>query len=541
MTAFQSPFHTGEIAAQRKAGVARETATAGRFIRDHMPDQHRSFFADLPFMVVAGADRTGRRWASILEIGEEVIASPDPRILCLPGGLPSDDPLAEGVVPGAEVGLLGIELATRRRNRVNGRLRGGDGGLLLEVAQSFGNCPQYIRQKEVLRTARAEVPPAAARVADRLSRSQVRWIRDADTLFIGTGADQGPNRGFDASHRGGAPGFVDVDRPDRLRIPDYAGNNYFNTIGNLLCDPRVGLLFVDFETGGLLHLTGRAEIRWNGENSSDPQARREVIVVIEKVVERPAALTLRWRRAARARRLRITDKRRESVGITSFHLVPADGGSLLPFVPGQHLPVSLTVPGHPHPIERNYSLSGPVCDTTYRITVKREAMGIASRFLHDHLTAGDVIEARAPSGDFRLPGGDTPLVLASAGVGVTPMLAMLHAVAAARSPRRVWFFHGIRNGAEHVFREEARALARRAEAISLHTFYSAPLPEDLPLPQGALRGRMTAADLVAPKPGPDADYLLCGPVPFMAELAQGLAAYGVAADRIHWEDFGSAS
>lgn len=541
MTTFRNPFHTGEITAQDKAGVTRETADAGRYIRDHMPDQHRSFFADLPFMVVAGADRTGQRWVSILEAEEEGIAAPGPRTLCLPGGLPSDDPLAEGVVPGADVGLLGIELATRRRNRVNGRLQSGDGGLLLEVTQSFGNCPQYIRQKEVLRIAGAQRPATPARVTNRLSDNQIRWIREADTLFIGTGADQGPNRGFDASHRGGAPGFVQVERPERLRIPDYAGNNFFNTIGNLLCNPRVGLLFVDFETGGLLHLAGRSEIRWSGENSSDPQARREVIVTVEKVVERPAALALRWQEADRVRKFRITDKRRESAGITSFHLAPDDGDGLLPFLPGQHLPVTLAVPGHPHRIERSYSLSGPVGDPTYRITVKREAKGIASRLLHDQLAVGDVIEARAPAGDFVLPAGDTPLVLASAGVGVTPMLAMLHAVVAARSSRRVWLFHGVRNSAEHVFRDEADALARRTKTLSMHSFYSAPCSADLPLPPHIRRGRMTTANLVAPGPGPDADYLLCGPPAFTAELALGLAEYGVAAARIHSEDFGPAA
>lgn len=541
MTKFQNPFHVGEIAAQDKVGVTRETAAAGRFIRDHMPDQHRSFFADLPFLVVAGADRAGRRWVSILDAGEKGIASPDPSTLCLPGGLPVNDPLAEGVVPGAEVGLLGIELATRRRNRVNGRLQRGAAGLILRVTQSFGNCPQYIRQKEVLRVAGAEYAAAPARTGDQLTDSQIRWISGADTLFIGSGTDRGPKDGFDASHRGGAAGFVQVEQSHRLRIPDYAGNNFFNTIGNLMCDPRVGLLFIDFETGGLLHLTGRAEIRWSGETSPDPQARREMIVTVETVVERPGALALRWRESDRTRRLRIAGKRIESAGVTSFRLASANGGSLPPFVPGQHLPVTLAVPGHPHPIERNYSLSGPPDDPTYRITVKREAKGIASRYLHDRLTVGDEIEARAPSGDFRLASGGAPLVLASAGVGVTPMLPMLHAVAAARSSRRVWFFHGVRNAAEHVFRREAEALARQVGTLSLHGFYSAPRPADLPLPPHIRQGRMTAADLVAAGAGPDADYLLCGPPAFTAELVTGLADHGIPPARIHTEDFGPAA
>lgn len=540
MTCIQSPFHSGEITAQDKVGVSRETAAAGRFIRDHMPDQHRTFFADLPFMVVARADTNGQRWVSILEAGTGGISSPDPRSLRLPAGLPADDPLASGFVPGVDVGLLGIELATRRRNRVNGQLRRVMGDLSLHVTQSFGNCPQYIREKQWFRVPGSQRPSAPARVAERLSDSQIRWIRGADTLFVGTGLDRGPDRGFDASHWGGAPGFTKVDGPNKLRIPDYAGNNFFNTIGNLVRDPRIGLLFVDFRTGGLLHLTGRAEILWSSGNSYDPQARREVVVAVEKVVERPAALALRWHDARESRTFRVTDKIAESDGITSFYLVPSDGGSPLPFLPGQYLPVTLDLPGQPHPIERNYSLSGPVDSTSYRISVKREATGLASRFLHDHLAIGDTIEARAPSGDFILPGGDTPLVLASAGVGVTPMLAMLYALAKMPSARRTWFLHGVRNGAEHAFLDEVRELARRANVVTLNMRYSAPRPEDLPLAPGMTRGRLTAADLIALGAGSDADFMLCGPAAFTAELGLGLAAHGVPPARIHQENFGPA-
>ena len=544
MTHYASPFHAGEIAAQHRAGVAHHAAEAGHFIRNHMPRQHQDFFAGLPFLVVAGADEAGRRWASILEAGDGRPAVDDARRLALPGRLGADDPLSSGFVPGAAVGILGIELATRRRNRLNGRLREAGRGLALDVAQSFGNCPQFIQPREWSRVEEADHRPAPAITADELTDRQMRWIASADTFFIGSGvaAENGDaGGGFDASHRGGAPGFVEIEGGRRLRFPDYAGNNFFNTIGNLLRDPRIGLLFVDFRSGGLLHVTGRAEIVWDGGGSRDPQARREIVVTVEQVVERPSALALRWRSESEdGRPLRVVAKVVESRDITSFHLAPADSGLLAPFLPGQHLPVALKVPGQAGAVRRTYSLSGPASAPTYRISVKREPHGLASRYLHDHLLPGDVIEALAPAGDFVLPAGRGPLVLASAGVGVTPMMAMLHAVTEVAPGRRVFFVQGVRDGATHPFGREIAELAARAASVAVRIHYAAPRPADRPLPGHAVEGRMTVSDLLALEAGPEADYMICGPAGFIAELSEGLERSGVLPHRIHHETFGPA-
>lgn len=538
-----SAFHTGEIEAQRRAGTERRAAESSRFIRDHMPQQHREFFAALPFVIVAGADGSGRPWVSILE-SEDGFAAPTERSLALPGQLGAGDPLAAAFVPGASLGLLGIELATRRRNRLNGRLRRDALGLVLEVDQSFGNCPQYIREREWRRVDLESGEAAPARVSDSLDQSQVRRIRAADTFFIGSGFSSGEGRfadGFDASHRGGEPGFVEIDAEGNLIIPDYSGNNYFNTIGNLLRDPRVGLLFVDFESGGLLHLTGRAKIVWDGGLSHDPDARRVIVVTVDKVVDRPGALALRWQAPDRgAIRLRLVDKVVESPDITSFHLVAADGGRLAGFAPGQHLPVDLQVPGHLGRVRRTYSLSGPAEGSSYRISVQREAGGIASSFLHDHLRPGDVIEAHPPSGDFVAPEGEAPLVLVSAGVGVTPMLAILHAIADAPATRRLWFVHGARDGETHAFRQEVAELVARAQNVQLRVFYSAPRDEDRQRASHQGEGRLTAEHLIALGAGPGADYMICGPAPFIAALSEGLERLGVPPDRIHHETFGPA-
>lgn len=286
-------FHAGERAAQIRAGAGDMAARVGGFIRDYMPQQHRDFYTALPFVVLAAADAAGRPWVTVLEGEEGFIASPDDRTLIF-DALPDEaDPLAAAIAAGTGAGMLGIDLATRRRNRLNGIIRGSGGGLALAVRQSFGNCPRFISRRQ-WRRVEGEGHGRPVRSAT-LSSEHMERIAMADTVFIGSGYDGS----FDASHRGGEAGFVRVVDRTTLCIPDYAGNNFFNTIGNLMLDPRVGLLFIDFATGAMLHITGTAQVDWEPDRPQDPAARRMIEIAIDTVVDRPAALSLRWQRVER--------------------------------------------------------------------------------------------------------------------------------------------------------------------------------------------------------------------------------------------------
>ncbi|WP_110657170.1 pyridoxamine 5'-phosphate oxidase family protein [Salinicola halimionae] len=547
MTHETTPFHAGEIEAQRRAGVEGIASSAGSFIRDYMPEQHRVFFAQLPFIVVAAGDAQGQPWVTLLEGEEGFIDTPDARTLAVAVALGSQDPLASAIDVGADVGLLGIELATRRRNRLNGMIRASDDGLSIEVRQSFGNCPQYIREREWRRVESTAGPEAT--VSDRLDSGQRARIAAADTFFIGSGfgvssrheGEESRARGYDASHRGGEPGFVRVTEDGTLQIPDYAGNNFFNTIGNLILDPRVGLLFVDFETGGMLQITGRAKIDWAPTRSHDPNAKRMIEVTVEQVVDRPAALALRWQREDEAAlRLTVVDKVIESDQITSFHLADAQGDALPAFEAGQHLAIELEVPQHSGRLGRSYSLSGSPFAETYRISIKREGRGVVSRFLHEQLVIGDHIDARRPSGDFVMPRRRCPLVLVSAGVGVTPLLSMLHAVATVNDGLPVWFVHGARDGESHAFKAEVDALVAKSDNVGRRIFFSAPGPGDTQGIDYDAKGRITAKALLELEAGSEACYLLCGPARFLAEISAGLEDRGVDANRIEFETFGPA-
>ena len=282
------PFHRGELAAQILAGGG----SRGGAIRDAMSDQHRRFFAALPFAVVASTER-GWPVATLWTGAPGFISSRDPQTLQIAVTPDPADPASRAFVAGAPFGLLGIELATRRRNRANGVIATADHhGLVIAIRQSFGNCPQYIHPREVV--------PAAPGTStterfDGLDREATAAIARADTFFVATGVHgDEPAGGVDVSHRGGPPGFVRIDG-DALTIPDYPGNRYFNTLGNLVSEPRAALVFVDFARGEILHLQGTTEIQWDGpEVRALDGAERLWRVHIEHGWRRRDALALRW-------------------------------------------------------------------------------------------------------------------------------------------------------------------------------------------------------------------------------------------------------
>ena len=264
-------WHAGEREAQRRAGVAEKLAAHGpRVLRPFMTEQHRQFFGQLPFLVIGSVDGQGQPWASLLSGYPGFAASPDPATL-LVSALPSpSDPLADALRPGTALGILGIELPTRRRNRLNGRVaRLSADGFSLAVDQSFGNCPQYIHARDYVRWA-GDGPawPSAVQALARLDEEARAFIARADTLFLASVAAPGADGRFsavDVSHRGGLPGFLKLADDGTIELPDYRGNFYFNSIGNLLTHPRIGLLIVDFDSRDLLQLTGSAQVIWEGD------------------------------------------------------------------------------------------------------------------------------------------------------------------------------------------------------------------------------------------------------------------------------------
>jgi ferredoxin-NADP reductase len=380
-----------------------------------------------------------------------------------------------------------------------------------------------------------------------LSREQRELVQRADTFFIASGfrgSGRSPVFGMDASHRGGAAGFVRIHDARQLVFPDYAGNNHFNTLGNLLMDPRAGLLFVDFERGDLLQLTGRAHIDWDSpEVRRIPGAHRLVCFELDEIVCVERALPLRWDKADGSLcELRLLEKRPESADVTSFILASRGGNPLPEFAAGQHLPIELEIPRQSAPVLRTYSLSGAPQDPYYRISVKREPGGLVSRHLHEEFEVGELISAGAPQGSFTLDRtSKRPVVLVSAGVGLTPLVSMLHALVNDDTSRTVWFVHGTRDGEHHPLRREVEQLVASSPAAELHVVYSRPGPADALGQDCHSPGHVDGALLEKLLPGLDADFYLCGPRGFMAAIHAHLEARGVPTERIRSESFGPAS
>ena len=296
-------FHEGERAVQARvgAGVREKLAEMGpRVIRDFMPDQHREFFEQLPFVVVGSVDGDGQPWASVLAAPPGFINSPDAHTLSVKAGPIAGDPLQHTLVDGAQIGLLGIEPHTRRRNRVNGVVRHlSDAGFMVDVNQSFGNCPKYIQAREPVYWNKACQKPVLHEGA-QLDAAARRLIASADTFFIATsyaGSSETAGRaaGVDVSHRGGKPGFVRLDDEGTLTVPDFIGNFFFNTLGNIVVNPRAGLLFMDFSRGDLLYLAVSAEIIWDGpELQAFEGAERLLRFRVQSMCLVDASLPLRW-------------------------------------------------------------------------------------------------------------------------------------------------------------------------------------------------------------------------------------------------------
>lgn len=563
----KSPWHAGERQLQESVHVTERMEVIGqKVIRDYMPDQHREFYQQLPFMVVGAVDADGRPWATLLEGPEGFVTSADPQHLFLATQPDPQDPAAAGLQAGNSIGLLGIELHTRRRNRINGVIQQASAaGFAVEVEHSYGNCPKYIQERSYSRvTAPAgSMPPRQDFTG--LDDYSSALIRAADTFFVASYVDHdADHRSVDVSHRGGRAGFVRVEG-NRLTIPDYAGNLFFNTLGNLQANPITGLLFVDFASGDMLQVSGRTELLLDSPLiKAFEGAERLWTVEVEQVVLRPAAVNVRWRfhdyaptslatgtwaeadervRQYEQRRQwqqwRVTQVQQESRDIRSLFLAPLDH-SCVPFTAGQHLPMRLQAGDEA--LVRTYSVSSAPSDGHIRISVKLQ--GKASRHLHENVQVGDLLEVRAPLGSFTLVDElARPAVLIGAGVGITPLIAMARELVAQnrqhQRTRHIHLFHSARSLAELPFREELSALQQQADGLlHIHRALSSPGAEAQLGRDYQLAGRLGFAQVKARLPLDDYDFYLCGPAGFLQDMYDGLRGLNIPDQRIHAEAFG---
>jgi len=282
-------FHPGEAEVQRRAGARVRPGWGSGVVSSAIPGVARSFLLEQRLLALGAADDDGRVWASVLTGEPGFVRAIDDHTILTAVAPGTPDPLGCSFDAERSIGILAIEPSTRRRMRVNGRARREGAGLHIRTEQVYANCPKYIQGRSVAE--QLDGPPGSARSSRSLSEEQRVWIRAADTFFVATHAE---GLGADVSHRGGHPGFVSVDG-NVLTWPDYVGNSMYMTLGNLELDPRAGLVFVDWDRGDTLQMTGRARVDWDeGRKRDFAGAERLIDFEVDEVVQLDHHTTVRW-------------------------------------------------------------------------------------------------------------------------------------------------------------------------------------------------------------------------------------------------------
>ncbi|MGB5832986.1 MAG: pyridoxamine 5'-phosphate oxidase family protein [Thiohalocapsa sp.] len=536
-------YHEGELAVQRRADESAMARMNGGAIADRIPGGANPFIAEQPMAVAGSLDRNGHVWASVLAGEPGFLRAGDDRTLVLDVSRPraaGDDPLWENLRGDPRIGLLVIELATRRRLRINGRVRSTpEPPWVIDVEVAYPNCPKYIQRRHWTRPT-DPVPRAtgASRRGSILTPEHRTWIAGADTLFV---ASAHPKRGIDASHRGGKPGFVQMPDANTLRIPDYSGNSMFNTLGNFASYPHTGVTLVDFERGRVLQLSGRPEILWDAD---DPRGEtggtgRCWQFAIEAWQESTLPFALDWelldyspfipqpREAATASaaplKLQVEQIRQETARIKRFRLRPSDATELPPFEPGAHLPLTVRLPNGEW-AQRHYSiLSDPDDRTHYEIAVLAEPSGRGgSLYLHEKVAVGHELEALPPRNEFPLADSAEHSILIAGGIGITPILCMLRALDANGSSLELHY--SAQRESDLAFRDRVEALAgKRAQ------FYASREPA----------GRRIDFEGLLSLPAEGVHVYVCGPRRMIVAVREIAEIKGWPAGQIHFESFGA--
>lgn len=592
-----SPFHQGEKKIQQRLGCSQQMEDFGRrVIRDYMPDQHREFYRRQSYIFAGFADASGQPWASILFNPAGFIQSPDAKTLLLSPQLLPFDPLRQVLqqaenelsqVAHPDIALLGIELATRRRNRVSMRLvQSCDNNIKLTLKQSFGNCPQYIQSRLLMQSLQVN-PAATVLELTQLNQAAQDLISRSDTFFVASilptkQACDEVSGGADISHRGGKPGFVRIDNNRSLSIPDYAGNNHFNTLGNLIENPKAGLLFIDFESGDVLSLSGTTEVLLDSDEIAHFKgAERLWKFHLKQGFYAKAVLQGQWlldsyslntqltgtwaeakqqaelaQQKSQFENYNIVAIEDQSSSIRSFYLAPQSGFNRQ-FESGQFITLKAEINGKQE--QRCYSLSSAPSDENYRISVKKD--GVFSAYLHA-LTTAQSLQVLPAEGRFVYDlASSKPALMLAAGIGITPFLSMLRESVSHAIAKRYWrpaiLIISLPSLAELSFVDEVNQLLQYSEG-RLSVFYcfsrllQKPSPEQL---QGAklnadncfnrrldqsllaqILKRCAWLDDIAA-----IEAHLCGPASFMQAAYDALLALGMDDKAVLAEAFGPAS
>jgi ferredoxin-NADP reductase/predicted pyridoxine 5'-phosphate oxidase superfamily flavin-nucleotide-binding protein len=539
-------YHEGELQVQAKSGLTQEAQMVAGAIQSYIHPGAASFIGQQATAVLGSLDANGRVWASVVFGAPGFMVAVDGRSLTIQRSAcyaAAGDPLWSNLETNPQLGMLLIELTSRRRLRINGVARFSmKGDCLIDVQRAYANCPKYIQRRRLSFPDGVDCRLSNDWLEGReLDAAQQALVGQADTFFVSSAH---PEQGVDASHRGGHPGFVQVLNPHRLRIPDFVGNNMFNTLGNFVSYPYAGLVFIDFDRGRALQLSGRPKVllHESDKRGETGGTARYWEFEIEAWRESELPLRVEWKfldysphiptastsdkEAGRASLpLRVERSWMETGQVKGFHLVTVDGAELPRFEAGSHLPV-MVCNSAGHWVERHYSLlSDPAERTYFRIGVRLDPQGRGgSRYLHESVQTGDLLQTMPPRNAFPLVADADHSILLAGGIGITPLLAMLHELKATN--RSFELHYSVRTPADLAFGREIRSLAgNRARFYTSGKAYGSPLD---------LRR-------ILHRPIANTHVYVCGPRRMILAVRELARENGWPQEQIHFESFGAAS
>jgi len=537
-----NPYHSGELDVQKRANESDIARSNGVVVDDSILAGALRFIEQQPMAIMSSIDSEGRIWVSTLFGDPGFVRALDVHTLEIDLSQPhtaKDDPLWTNLKHNLNVGLLFIELGSRRRFRISGRAKKMSADrYIIDVERAYPNCPKYIQRRDwKTLEANQQYQETSSTYGKELNQTQQTLIASADTLFV---ASAHPDHGVDASHRGGHPGFVHILNNQQLRIPDFAGNSMFNTLGNFVSYPYAGLIFIDFKHGRLLQLTGKAEILWDMD---DPQGetggtKRFWQFEITRWQESTLPYRFEWEFldasphipqlqhkniTSKTQSLMVDGIQSETDRVKSFRFCSVDGGQLPAFEPGAHLPIKVKLPDGSDAI-RHYSLISDHKDRTqYEIGVLKEPNGRGgSRYLHDQIQQGKTIDIDSPKNAFPMVANAGHNILIAGGIGVTPLLSMLHKLAAEKQSFEIHYT--TRQTSDHAFRNRIEQLA----GDNAH-FYASQDPA----------GQRIDLQKILSTPKPGVHVYFCGPRRMMTAIRDLAESYNWSAAQIHFESFGA--
>jgi len=526
-------WHAGELAVQEtvmgKRYFEQNLKEISPLVRDYMPEQHSIFFTEVPWFVVATLDSDGHPRASLLqglswEDGQEVVkpifqASDDRKSYTLSKEaileLDEFKHNTEGKA-GEQIGMLGIQLHTRRRNRVNGRIsarsNSNETAIELDVVQSFGNCPKYIQSRTMRALKPAEMDPVARDEVTEDFQQFKEVFETADTFFIASGRS---DLGVDASHRGGPPGFIKVSEDCKtIKYPEFIGNGFFQTLGNIKMEPRVGILIINFNKSIIYQFRGRASIDFKPDPNM-PGSTRVVMIELERVTVLRGCLKIAFSEDVDYSPFLPTDKESSDelslIGVKheTHDTITLYLSSKRPILhnPGQYGNFSVTKGDKV--FSRAWTISstpkeGPYGAQVFAITVKRKEGGQVSPLLHDRdLQRSLKFRLMGTEGEFSIPkdgitlGTDEWVVFAAAGSGITPVMSNLRRIATVSADLKVVVFYSVRMQRDVIFRAELANLASDNIKIIINVTRESVLSARNPLSRHVLQfgGRVSSKSI----------------------------------------------